>query len=136
MLRRIPSTPLVCLVLLLSTIFLNASWAAGPDESLDILLKPNQVSSAPTVVAHKAKSVAYSIQVRGRSRGRLLPTATSDGDHQGQASNVSAFCILRTHVHFAGSTDGAVGNECAGLFRTRAGQDRVAEILSELFLAN
>lgn len=57
MLRRIPSTPLVCLVLLLSTIFLNASWAAGPDESLDMLLKPNQVSSAPTVVAHKAKSV-------------------------------------------------------------------------------
>ena len=56
MLRRIPSTPLVCLVVFLSTIFLNASWAAGPDESLDILLKPNQAGSAPTVVAHKAKA--------------------------------------------------------------------------------
>jgi len=58
MLRRIPSTPLVCLVIFLSTIFLNASWAAAPDESLDILLKPNQGVSAPVTAAHKAKTRA------------------------------------------------------------------------------
>jgi hypothetical protein len=69
MLRRIPSTPLVCLVVFLSTIFLNASWAAGPDESLDILLKPNQAGSAPTVVAHKAKAH------RAASRSMAAPTA-------------------------------------------------------------
>jgi len=56
MLRSIPSTPLVCLVIFLSTIFLNASWAATPDESLDILLKPNQGVSVPGPTVHKAKS--------------------------------------------------------------------------------
>ena len=57
MLRRIPSTPLVCLAVFISTILLTASWAAGPDESLDMLLKPNQVASVPTAVPHRAKSV-------------------------------------------------------------------------------
>jgi len=55
MLRRIPSTPLVCLVVFLSTIILNTAWAAGPDESLEILLKPNQPIAAPAVASPKAK---------------------------------------------------------------------------------
>ncbi len=67
MLRRIPSTPLVCLVVLLSLILLNASWAAGPDESLDMLLKPNQAGSAPTVVARKAKAVPYTSRTMATS---------------------------------------------------------------------
>lgn len=56
MLRRIPSTPLVCLAIFLSTILLNASWAAGPDESLEVLLKPNQPSSPPAPVSLKART--------------------------------------------------------------------------------
>ena len=56
MLRRIPFTPLVCLVIFLSTIFLNASWAAGPDDSLEILLKPNQSSGIAAPVVPRAKS--------------------------------------------------------------------------------
>ena len=57
MLRRIPFTPLVCLVIFVSTCLFNVSWAAGPDESLEILLKPNQTSIAttPTVQATKAR---------------------------------------------------------------------------------
>ena len=42
MLRRIPATPLVCLVVLLSTLLFGAAWAAGPDESLEVLLKPDK----------------------------------------------------------------------------------------------
>ncbi len=57
MLRRIPFTPLVCLVIFVSTCLFNVSWAAGPDESLEILLKPNQTSIAttPTVQPTKAR---------------------------------------------------------------------------------
>lgn len=55
MLRRIPFTPLVCLVVFASTIFITASWAAGPDESLEILLKPNKSSSSPSPTVHKAR---------------------------------------------------------------------------------
>lgn len=53
MLRRIPSTPLVCLFILLSTFFVTAAWAAGPDESLEILLKPNQAGGTPVPAAQK-----------------------------------------------------------------------------------
>jgi hypothetical protein len=56
MLRRIPFTPLVSLVIFLSTIILNASWAAGPDESLEILLKPNQSSVIAAPAVPKANS--------------------------------------------------------------------------------
>lgn len=58
MLRRIPSTSLVCLVVCLVTSFLNASWAADPDKSLEILLKPNQAGPAagPTVHTPKYRS--------------------------------------------------------------------------------
>ncbi len=55
MLRRIPSTPLVCLVILLSILFTNASWAAGPDESMEMLLKPSQQSGTPAPAVPKAK---------------------------------------------------------------------------------
>ena len=47
MLRRIPVTLLVYLVILLPTLFVAASWAATPDESMEILLKPNPTSSSP-----------------------------------------------------------------------------------------
>ncbi len=53
MLRRIPATSLVCLSIFLSTIVLNAAWAAGPDESLEILLRPNQASGTPVPAAQK-----------------------------------------------------------------------------------
>ncbi|MBI5248531.1 MAG: hypothetical protein HY912_03455 [Desulfomonile tiedjei] len=56
MLRRIPSTPLVCLFILLSTIFITAAWAASPDESLEILLKPNQVGGTPVPAAQKVSA--------------------------------------------------------------------------------
>jgi len=56
MLRRIPFTPLVCLVIFLLTILSNASWAAGPDESLEILLKPNQSSVIAAPAVPKANS--------------------------------------------------------------------------------
>jgi len=64
MLRRIPYTPLVCIAIFLSTVLLNASWAAGPDESLEVLLKPSQPSSPPAPVSHKAKTrYAYAKQI-------------------------------------------------------------------------
>jgi hypothetical protein len=56
MLRRIPATPLVCLAIFLTTIIANATWAAGPDESLEILLKPNQAAPSPVPAAHKTKA--------------------------------------------------------------------------------
>lgn len=64
MLRRIPTTSLVCLAFFLSTIVLNAAWAAGPDESLEILLRPNQPGAAPVTASHRAKSRARSVAPR------------------------------------------------------------------------
>ena len=55
MLRRIPATPLVYLVILLTTLFAAGSWAAAPDESMEILLKPNPTSSSPIPDVNKAK---------------------------------------------------------------------------------
>jgi hypothetical protein len=46
MLRRIPATPLVCLVVFLSTFLFGAACAAGPDESLEVLLKPDKQGAA------------------------------------------------------------------------------------------
>jgi hypothetical protein len=59
-LRRIPFTPLVCLVIFLLTIQTNAPWAAGPDDSLEILRKPNQTSviAAPAVPKAKSRPIA------------------------------------------------------------------------------
>ena len=54
MLRRIPSTLLVCLVIFLLTIPLNDSWAADSQEALDILLKPSKGSAASSVTRPKA----------------------------------------------------------------------------------
>ena len=56
MLRRIPYTLLVCLVLLASFGFLSTSWAVAPDESLDVLLKPNNSNLAAGPVVHQAKA--------------------------------------------------------------------------------
>ncbi len=56
MLRRIPVTPLVYLAILLITLFADGSWAAAPDESMEILLKPNPTSSSPIPDVNKAKS--------------------------------------------------------------------------------
>jgi hypothetical protein len=57
MLRRIPYTPLVCLVLLVSLFFLSPSWAVAPDESLDVLLKPNNsnLATSPPLQQGRAK---------------------------------------------------------------------------------
>ncbi len=55
MLRRIPVTPLVYLAILLTTLFADGSWAAAPDESMEILLKPNPTSSSPIPDVNKAK---------------------------------------------------------------------------------
>ncbi|MBM3300585.1 MAG: hypothetical protein FJY85_11585, partial [Deltaproteobacteria bacterium] len=56
MLRRIPSTLLVCIAIYLTTICLNSAWAADPNKSLEILLKPNQTTAAPAPTVQKAKS--------------------------------------------------------------------------------
>ena len=55
MLRRIPVTPLVYLAILLPTLFVAASWAATPDESMEILLKPSPTSSSPMPAVNEAK---------------------------------------------------------------------------------
>lgn len=55
MLRRIPFTPLVCLVVFLSTILAHDSWAANPEEALEILLKPNEASSSKVSKRAKAR---------------------------------------------------------------------------------
>jgi hypothetical protein len=56
MLRRIPATPLVCLVIFLSTVLFGAAWAAGPDESLEVLLKPGKQGAAQAPTAQTAAS--------------------------------------------------------------------------------
>ena len=55
MLRSIPATPLVCLVISLSILFITTSWAATPDDSMEILLKPNQMSGSPVPAVNEAK---------------------------------------------------------------------------------
>lgn len=55
MLRSNPATPLVCLVISLSLIFITTTWAATPDDSMEILLKPNQMSGSPVPAATKAR---------------------------------------------------------------------------------
>lgn len=55
MLRRTPSTLLVCLVLFLSTVLINTAWPADPQEALDVLLKPNDAGATADVKRHKAK---------------------------------------------------------------------------------
>lgn len=55
MLRRTPSTLLVCLVLFLSTVLINTAWPADPQEALDVLLKPNDTGASAQVKRHKAK---------------------------------------------------------------------------------
>jgi hypothetical protein len=70
MLRRIPSTPLVCLFILLSTFFFTAVWAAGPDESLEILLKPNQAGGTPVPASQKVAARPAKIK-DGSSQGRI-----------------------------------------------------------------
>ncbi|MGC8658453.1 MAG: hypothetical protein ACP5U1_05205 [Desulfomonilaceae bacterium] len=56
MLRRIPYTPLVCIVILVSLCLLSTSWAVAPDESLDVLLKPNNSNLATSPVVKQAKA--------------------------------------------------------------------------------
>ncbi|MDQ7781989.1 MAG: hypothetical protein RDU20_03855 [Desulfomonilaceae bacterium] len=60
MLRRIPYTPLVCLVVFMSTFLAAGAGAAGPDESLEILLKPNKAgqSASPTIYKAPSRSAA------------------------------------------------------------------------------
>jgi len=55
MLRSIPATPLVCLVISFSLIFVTTPWAATPDDSMEILLKPGPASGSPVPAATKAK---------------------------------------------------------------------------------
>jgi hypothetical protein len=57
MLRRIPSTPLVCIAISVAIICLNTAWAADPDKSLEILLKPNQPTTVQTPTIHKIKAM-------------------------------------------------------------------------------
>jgi len=63
MLRRTPSTPLVCLVLFVSLAATNYAAAADPQESLEILLKPN--SSAAAAAGHtKARAARATVAPR------------------------------------------------------------------------
>lgn len=55
MLRRIPTTPLVCLVVCVALVTLGSAWAATPDESLEILLKPEKAKAPSAPAAQKAR---------------------------------------------------------------------------------
>jgi hypothetical protein len=65
MLRRIPTTPLVCLVVLLFTITANYAIAEDPQEALEILLKPEGATSQ---VKKRSQATA-----RYRTGRRALP---------------------------------------------------------------
>ena len=73
MLRRIPVTPLVYLAILLTTLFADGSWAAAPDESMEILLKPNPTSSSPIPDVNKAKPRDSHRTRRAAVYGPVLP---------------------------------------------------------------
>jgi hypothetical protein len=55
MLRRIPATLLVYLAIFVTTLFAAASWAAGPDDSVDFLMKPNQQTATPAAAVTRVK---------------------------------------------------------------------------------
>ena len=55
MLRRSLTTLLVCLVVCLVMVATGSTWAANPDESLEILLKPEDAKAPSTPTAHKAR---------------------------------------------------------------------------------
>ncbi len=65
MLRRIPFTPLVCLVVFVSTVLASGAWAADPNESLEILLKPNKAGNSPSPTIHKATARTRTAVNRG-----------------------------------------------------------------------
>ncbi|MFH1116326.1 MAG: hypothetical protein V1792_20630 [Pseudomonadota bacterium] len=73
MLRRTPFTPLVCLVVFASTFFAAGAWAADPNESLEILLKPNKAGVSPSTAIHKAKARPRTLAMR--SAGPAFPYA-------------------------------------------------------------
>ena len=109
MLRRIPVTPLVYLAILLTTLFADGSWAAAPDESMEILLKPNPTSSSPIPDVNKAKPRDSHRTKRAAVYGPVLPfvpppavlTSTS-----GNGLRSAAAGCLRTKPcsHFSSTT--------------------------------
>ncbi|MBI5570662.1 MAG: hypothetical protein HY914_12020 [Desulfomonile tiedjei] len=56
MLRRIPATLVVCLAFLVTTILAGTAYAADPNESLEILLKPNKQGAATPAAVQKPKA--------------------------------------------------------------------------------
>ncbi len=65
MLRRIPSTSLVCLVVLASITFISTAWAADPEQALEILLKPEKGTGSSAAKAPKAvRTPAYAPERR------------------------------------------------------------------------
>ncbi len=56
MLRRIPVTPLVCLVILVSAVFATSVNAAGPNEPLEVLLKPDNSTLTPVVQTARSRN--------------------------------------------------------------------------------
>ncbi len=55
MLRRIPATLSVCLVIMMSSVFLAQAWAETPEESLDIIMNPPKGTGAPKSETYRAK---------------------------------------------------------------------------------
>jgi hypothetical protein len=73
MLRRIPATPLVCLVIFLSTLLFGAAWAAGPDESLEVLLKPGKQGTTQAPAAQKAASRRTTAKFKAVGTPMVIP---------------------------------------------------------------
>lgn len=73
MLRRIPSTPLVCIAISVAIICLNTSWAADPDKSLEILLKPNQATTKQTQTVPKARTGGKHTSVASHPYAYVFP---------------------------------------------------------------
>jgi hypothetical protein len=74
MLRRIPTTLLVCLAVCLTAIMATYVSAAGPDEPLEVLLKPDPTST-PIPVAQTAKSRATITKNSSKQAVWLCPPA-------------------------------------------------------------
>ncbi len=72
MLRRIPATPLVCLVVFLSTLLFGAVWAAGPDESLEVLLKPDKQGTSHAIATHRA-TARHAVKYRRAATPAMIP---------------------------------------------------------------
>ena len=80
MLRSLPTTLLVCIVLSVLTMSSVSAWADDPDKALDVLLKPSKNEGVPAPEVRRAKP-SFQTEARRsyRPRARWMPYGAPRG---------------------------------------------------------